>query len=724
MHKKNSALIAYYYFDYKDRTKHDVRGLICSLLIQLSDASNQCRKVLSGLRATCNEGLEQPSEAMLIRCLKDMLELVPQIRVYMIMDALDECSGTTSTPSPREKVLEFVKDLIQSRYSNLYLCTTSRPEQDILKALGPLTSPTLRVSLHEEVGQRQDILSYVRSFVQNDEAMRDWRVEDRDLVITTLSEKADGMYALELLCFALIAYYGDRFRWVYCQLDTLHHCLQRNIRRVLDELPAGLDETYQRTLQGIPEANWQDAHRLFQCLIAAVRPLCVDELGEIFAIGFDSDPNTALKFEENWRPRNVEDALLSSCSTLITIVPDGHSRIVQFSHFSVKEFLISERLATSGIESVSRYHIDLASAHTILAQTCLTVLLQLDDTTNRQRLSTFPLSSYAAEHWTKHAQFEDVTPRIEAAMKRLFDPTKTHFAAWTWIFDIDDPHLIRFRCYLPEHPSPPKATPLYYAARCGFYDLAKHLVAHRQDVNARGGRYVFPLCAALLIGHLDVAHLLHEYGADVNARGHGPTSPLWLAAEAGHLEAIRFLLEHQVDVNRKGKRGQHPLWAAYYGSHLEAMRLLLEHGADVETWNKYSFPPLREASMNGHLDVVRLLLEHKADVNSRSDLDRTPLHSASFQGHVMIVQVLLEYGADLHAQDVFHDTPLHDASAKGRPEVVRVLLKHGADVHMRNKQNKTPLQCAMERLGGHPEVVQLLLEHDAERERRLKDGNP
>ena len=130
---------------------------------------------------------------MLTQCLNRMLDLPSQIPTYIIIDALDECPNNTGTPSARERVLNFVEDLVQSKHSNLFICITGRPEQDINTALDPLTPPSGRVSLHEEGGQMEDVNSYVRSFVMTDRTMRRWRAEDKDHVIRVLSERAQGM---------------------------------------------------------------------------------------------------------------------------------------------------------------------------------------------------------------------------------------------------------------------------------------------------------------------------------------------------------------------------------------------------------------------------------------------------------------------------------------------------------------------------------------------------
>ena len=192
MREEISTLVAYHYFDFKDASKRHIRGLLSSLLSQLSDHSDGCRDVLHKLFKMCRDGSERPSHAALAECLGIMLKLSGQ-PIFIIIDALDECPSTTGTPSAREEVLNFVEDLVGSSHSNLFICITSRPEQDIQAVLNPLTAASRRVLLHEERGQREDINSYIRSFVHEDRAMRRWREEDKELVMKTLSERAGGM---------------------------------------------------------------------------------------------------------------------------------------------------------------------------------------------------------------------------------------------------------------------------------------------------------------------------------------------------------------------------------------------------------------------------------------------------------------------------------------------------------------------------------------------------
>jgi ankyrin repeat protein len=466
---------------------------------------------------------------------------------------------------------------------------------------------------------------------------------------------------------------------VFCQLDTLRRCMPSSIRKALYELPTTLDETYERALQGIPKEKRQHAHHLFQCLVVAIRPLNVEELAELFAIEFDQV--SAPSLNEGWRPENPEHALLSACSTLIAVIENNGSKIVQFSHFSVKEYLTSGRLRTSEIGNVRHYHIPLDAARTVLAQACITVLLQLDENVDKECLRTFPLAFYAARHWVEHAKCEDVASRIQNPIGQLFHPSKPYLAAWIWIHDVDSGRTRKTIFTLEERPTRLKATALYYAALCGFSGLANHLiVTHGEDVNVKCGY-------------------------------HG--SPLHAASRMGHLDAARVLLAHGVDVNTTNKDGRTPLCSAYNGGHLDVMRLLLEHEADVNAHYNILGALLHDASCNGRLDFVHLLLQQNMDVNVRNSSDCAPLHLSSMNGHARVAQLLLEHGAIVDAQGYDHYTPLHYASTWGHLAVVQVLIAHGADVHIRGA-HVTPHQVA--KSSGHVEVAQLLLEHGANKE--------
>jgi hypothetical protein len=193
MCKAGNASMAYFYFDFRDANKQGLRDLVCSLLTQLSAYSAPRCDILSNLYSDYDKGKSQPSDSDLAKCLKKMVTLPNQDPTCLIIDALDESPSTPGIPSPRERVLQFVRELVEICVPNLRICVTSRPEIDIRKVLEPLT--TRRVSLHDQSGQKEDIADYVKSIVysNSEQIMGRWRTEDKELVIKTLSERANGM---------------------------------------------------------------------------------------------------------------------------------------------------------------------------------------------------------------------------------------------------------------------------------------------------------------------------------------------------------------------------------------------------------------------------------------------------------------------------------------------------------------------------------------------------
>ena len=489
---------------------------------------------------------------------------------------------------------------------------------------------------------------------------------------------------------------------MYCQLETLRHCLPPSVRGVLDELPETLDETYERVLREINKANREHAHRLLHCLTVAMRPLRVEELAEVLAVDFDAARQGGIpKLNPDWRWTDQHQAVLSTCSSLITVVDDEDSRVVQFSHFSVKEFLTSDRLAHSS-EDVSRYHILLEPAHTLLAQACLGVLLRLDDGVDGWNAEDIPLSEYAARYWVDHAQFENVSSCIRETMEYFFDADQPHWAAWIRVYNIDK-HWVdwTFRSYGHD------ASPLYYAALCGFYDLVEHLISKfPEHINARAGQMGAPLVAALHGKYFQVADSLFRRGADVDVRDDEGCTPLMAVSWTVSVDTVRWLLDHGADVNAYEPSQYTPLHYAALHADLESVQALLEHGADINARKEYGEVPLhlavspfddfmfpdsyhhrRQDKNRCHLAVVQLLLNYGADPNTRDDAGSTPLHHSSCRqklsslnryGTADGAHLLLKYGANIDAQDNEGRTPLHLALEHGRHEMARFLSEHGA----------------------------------------------
>ena len=541
------------------------------------------------------------------------------------------------------------------------------------------------------------------------------------------------------------------------------------------ELPETLDKTYERTLQEINKANRELAHRLFQCVAVASRPLRVDELAEVLAFDFKAGPIP--KFRDGWRLDDPVDAVLSTCPSLLVIIDVGNSQIVQFSHFSVKEFLTSTRLAKAKDE-ISRYHISMTPAHTLIAQACLGILLHPDQDLTEESVRRFALAPYAALHWVDHARLEDVFQNLEYGMNDLIDPSKPHLAIWVSLYNTELPSWKLLK--RGETPLPTSGTPLHYAAACGLHALVKVLVAgHKYDVNARSSDNLTPLHIASLRGHEAVARTLLDSGADVMAQNEDGRTSLHIASFEGHLQVVRVLLEHRAPTTAQDKDGLSPLHLALQTQRVEVPEVLPDHDRDEgdkdkdERWHvplhsgmqidflsyliskgasfqvardilqrgagstaqdEEGSTSLHEAGATiedkdgrthltlgkGHVEIVRCLVEHGADTTAEDKDGTPPLYWACLKGHVEIAQFLIDHGADATAKRNDGRTPLYGASQGGQVEVVRFLVKHGADVTHKDKYECTSLHVAS--YFGHAEVVELLAAHGADVTARDKNG--
>ena len=519
----------------------------------------------------------------------------------------------------------------------------------------------------------------------------------------------------------------------------LRHCLAPSLRDQLNALPQSLDATYERVLDEIQSTNQgRHAHRLLQCLAVAMRPLCVDELAEVLTFELDTAGGELPKYHPDWRWEDQEHAVLSACSSLITVVNSDNSRVIQFSHFSVKEYLTSERLSTAS-GAVSQYYIAMEPAHLILARSCLAVLLNLDTSVDGEYNESsdksgsldsdkgMPLLKYAAEHWTSHAQVGNVSSCLKDAMETLFNPNKPYFGAFTRIRD-----TLICTC---------NQTPLYFAALHSFYDLVEYLInRHPEQVTHHWHNDTSrsPLVAALeSTKHVRIAELLVKHGAPVHVRGDPPLChAVRFSDDSSRVNAVQLLIKGGAQVNAGDGQLMTPLhWAAYMGC-TEVARILLDHGANVSLQTESGHVPLHFVSNLGDKDegerlvLARLLLAGDCmNVNAQGLDGATPLHRASQNRRPKIVELLLAHGANAHAEDSNGRNPLHHLSPSlnwlgvDPQDVLRVtqlLLGQGVDVNVLDEKRETPLHIASS--VGHLENIQVLLDHGAKADAENVDG--
>ena len=322
------------------------------------------------------------------------------------------------------------------------------------------------------------------------------------------------------------------------------------------------------------------------------------------------------------------DAALSTCSTLLSVVNVEGSPIIQFSHFSVKEFLTSARLSKAKDRISRRYYVSMTPAHTLAAQACLGILLHLKTNITSDSLQDYPLAEYAAKHWVDHVHFDNVWQSAEDGLKQLFNSSQQHFAIWIWIYD---PRLTWTPSKRPEKPLQPRATTLHYAAACGLHSIVEFLVIeHPQDVDCQAfDDNLTPLHVAPYWGCVQVARTLIKHGADMVAQNMNGKTPLHRASANGHVEVTRLLLEDGVDATAQDRNGRTPLHQASEYGHAEVARILFEHGADATAKDSDRWTPFHLASAFGHAEDARVLVGHGADVTAQDGDGWAPLHLAS-----------------------------------------------------------------------------------------------
>ncbi|EMD33581.1 hypothetical protein CERSUDRAFT_125879 [Gelatoporia subvermispora B] len=366
-------ILAYFYCDFRDTAKQHVRSILAHILVSIAANSDCAARILSELHSSNANGSHQPRHDALILCLHKMLEASSDHSIFIVIDALDECP---ESESKRRHVLQLIERIVKWRIQHVRICVTSRPEVDIRNTLEPLSPCS--VALSNEMGQGNAIADYVRTVIESesDSGFGLWRENDKEMAITELSTRANGM-----------------FRWVYCQLERLHRCHPAKIRNALDNLPESLDETYRRMLLDLDTESWDYTHRLFQCLAVCREPLSIEDLAEVLAVDFDSSEIPRLV--DDLRQSKPEDAILTLCSSFVVVDPERH---VQFAHFSVKEFLFSSRLFIDPHPAISRFYLSEKEAHLTLTQACLAVLLTCSDFTEEASLDIVPLASYSTTY--------------------------------------------------------------------------------------------------------------------------------------------------------------------------------------------------------------------------------------------------------------------------------------------------------------------------------------
>ncbi|VUC23020.1 unnamed protein product [Clonostachys rosea] len=622
--------------------------------------------------------------------------------VYILLDALDE--------SPRNKhrmdVLQALVDIQAWQEPGLHILITSRDEIDIREGLNV---PQSQILFLKNKSIDSDIASFISKRLRESKkiAIEKWS-EHFDQIETALANGANGV-----------------FRWVECQFSALESCpkSKRQLDRLLSSLPRSLDKTYERMLLNINEEYIEDASRVLSLLTCAKRPLTVLEVIEAVAVELGDSP--AL----NPDGRLLDgDEILRLCPGFLELAACSRSgkTTVRISHFSVQEYLESERLHPT----LARFKVHRPEAHAQIASICLTYLMEPQGS-NATSSTEYPLRDYSTTAWHQHYRDADSNlHQVEDQAMRFFQLTGSAFRIWAKDYS-GSARLV---------------SPVFYASYLGLASLLSRLLEERRSncsiyrkrlpdidtyINAQNGRDGTALQAASKQGHEAVVRILLGEGANVNTVNpqdpdysrairtravYGPgiyATALEAASAEGHEEVVRLLLDHGAKIDNGN---QSSLYMASRNNHEAIVELLLKKGIDADAAGRFSKSPLQVASSRGHHGVIQLLLDHGANIDLISEDGQTAIGAASSRGLEATIQLLLRRGGDINAN---RGIALEAALEAGHEDAVRLLLDRGARI---NIQRKSLLALASE--GGHEAIIHTLLDKGAEIDGNDGDGRP
>ena len=659
------------------------------------------------------------------------------ITCTFVVDGFDECSTINKnsqrhTTDGRSEFLEhLIKNAADTRVRVLIL---SRDNEDIRAQLGTLTRDTLPMLLEYaiSVNDTKDDIDHCSSDMINKRLAN----KPRDLKAFLTSEAArrsDGM-----------------FLWLHLlsrELDPGENA--KGLRKIVSEMPAEINETYERDLERVKKlkpAQKARAMAILRWILFALRPLTVRELAEAVSATVDDSAETYPHDDlpDSWENGYVDEQYVNSyirrsCGSLVEL--RGHNEnkplalhTVHFVHFSVKEYLLRSDDPNNGqsrLESIC--FPDGGVEHNRLARLCLQYLCydvfgEEKSFENEGKIQVYPFLAYAAKSWYMHAlhdhrMSEDIMPWAE----KLFNPSTSNWILWSRVFEgelelgdeaspsslpgdeessvgsTDEARI------MGEVKSPP--SPIYYAALLGLTDIVKALQSQGLDCSTPGGIYGYPLQAAVRNSHQDTVEYLVQQGVDVNQRGGIYSLAICAAAALGFEEIVAVLVKAGADRTGEDDDGRNCLHFACKNGARTTIKPLLEAGLDPMKKSKLGKSPFYEAVESGVHETVSLILETGVSANDISGAGVPAITRAVFLGYQDIVAELIHSHADVNLPSPSGLTCLCEAVMGNYTDIIHALLESSAEVNAQDENGWTALNCAV--AYGEVATAELLIGHGA-----------
>ncbi|PVH85782.1 ankyrin [Cadophora sp. DSE1049] len=656
-------VVAYWYFTFTDTEKQSVANVLCSLVRDIYSNRQDTPPELKAAFEAANHGQQRPTVARLLDLLK--VVMCDFEGIYVIFDAVDECR---KADGERGRFLDVLKLIHSWDLDQLHVFFSSRAEVDITDAFGALIGKT-SFSVVEVQGDQcqRDIEMFLDLRLES--RFEKWTPELKAFVRHEIVSRADGM-----------------FRLVALLLEILATCWsEAKVRAKVKSLPETLDCFYERALLEIGLEYRTQALVALQLLSHAERELSLDELAEAMVVDplYKPHLNHTERFMDS---RAVLEILPSGLVThTMTDVPCGVCGIIRLAHYSVFEYLSSDRVRTG---AAAFFQLDASGSQQAIARVSIAYLQAIGEgnpTISSALYDDYHFLHYAASYLLSHLEVLE-SSSIHESLQNLSTSFFTNGSrAWNiW---------------------------KHFGARDTWTRSSKtsNLANHKplDNVALRRQAYRFsglnPLSVASMLGAESVIHTLLETASNLDHVTDKCKlgTPLYAASTFGKILPLRLLLSNKAAANAQGGPLGKAIHAASSAGHVEVVQTLLAAGADVDSLSSDHRTPLLmtldclkdNPQSTSYRNIIFLLLNQGADVNYSPTLSEaeivhpeshSPLTTAILSKREDIVSALLQHGAVVEIEDWLYGTPLHLATQLNCSAIFRGLIEYGANMYARD----------------------------------------
>lgn len=385
----------------------------------------------------------------------------------------------------------------------------------------------------------------------------------------------------------------------------------------------------------------------------------------------------------------IPEEIFLYCTSLVTRVRNGpgSSTWIHLAHFSVQEYLTSDRLPEGMAKPLEE-----RSAKASVVKVCLSYLLSVDCGSNE----AFPFAEFAARIWPLHAA--ETSLRDDAIHKLIVELLQSDLLITSHFLYCSD---ISSHC---------ADSSIGCAAFFGLTRVVRDLLDGNGRLSYTNEEFYEALCYSSRYGHGDTAQYLFDKGTKLSTHEFGQYA-LSQASKFGHKSIMRLLLANGADINAVDFEERTALHYAANSGHVDTISILLSEGANIDAANSSQETALHYAAQYNHVDIVSALLSDGANTEAANSDQETALHYAAGCGHVDVVSILLSEGANIEAANSSRKTALHYAAENGHTETVSMLLSKSANHSIVDNYGGTALQYAAER--NHLSVVKILVSQGA-----------